>query len=156
MAAKKKEKNVVEEGAKKLSFFDFLNNVNAGTGAPHLMIDCKADPSEGSSMDSADKAYVPFMVNRGLSYFQDTVLYANEMNRFAILPSRMAYDFYRHVLRPRKRFSKWFKRMDDSSDVKLCMLAYECNADRAREIASILNVDQLKQLRSRYDKGGKA
>lgn len=159
MAAKKKAKAEAkakkEEGPKKLSFFDFLNNINGGTNEPHMLIGCGADPGEGASMDSADKAYVPFMINRGLSYFQDTVLYANEMNRYAALPSRMQYDFYRHGLRPRKRFSKWFKKLDDGADVQLCMHAYECNAERAREIVSILNSDQLTQLRKQYDRGGK-
>ena len=44
--------------------------------------------------DIAEKAYNPFMVNRGLSYFQDTVLMANEMNQHAHLDHRLQFDFY--------------------------------------------------------------
>ena len=31
--------------------------------------------------DIAEKSYNAFMINRSLSYFQDTVFFANEMNR---------------------------------------------------------------------------
>ena len=31
--------------------------------------------------DITEKAYNPFLINRSLSYFPDTVLAANEMNR---------------------------------------------------------------------------
>ena len=40
-----------------------------------------------------EKAYAPFLVNRSLSYYQDTVMFANEMNRHAQLDNRLQYDF---------------------------------------------------------------
>ena len=40
-----------------------------------------------------EKVYVPFMVNRSLSYFSDTVLLANEMNKFHHLDSRLQFSF---------------------------------------------------------------
>ena len=40
-----------------------------------------------------EKDYNAFMVNRGLSYFPDTVLYANEMNKFHHLGGRLQYSF---------------------------------------------------------------
>ena len=49
------------------------------------------------------------MVNRGLSYFNDTILLANEMNYRHNIPARMQYDLLRTLGRKRKRFSKWFK-----------------------------------------------
>ena len=140
---------------KTLNPWDYLNSINGGASGADLMVGCTAESGEGSSPDSPDKAYVPFMVNRGLSYFSDSVLFANEMNRYAGLPSKMQYDFLRFGLRPRKRFSKWFKRADDGSDVQLLMKHYECNADRAREIMTFYPEEQLVTLRKQYDRGGK-
>ena len=44
--------------------FDFLNAIN--DTKVNVMVD-----------DIAEKQYLPFIVNRGLSYFLETVLYAN-------------------------------------------------------------------------------
>lgn len=76
--------------------FDFLNEINYGKN--NIMVD-----------DIVEKQYNPFMVNRGLSYFQDTVLMANEMNVNHHLDNRLQFDFFINIVRKRKRFSKWFK-----------------------------------------------
>ena len=64
-----------------------------------------------------EKDYNAFMVNRGLSYFPDTVIYANEMNRFHHLDSRLQYLFLINIVRKRNRFSKWNKA-SESEDIK--------------------------------------
>jgi hypothetical protein len=162
MAAKKKAtapkepKAPKNDGPKKLSFFDFLNAINGGPSSPNLMDGCLAESGEGATPDSPDRAYVPFMVNRGLSYFKDTVMFANEMNRYAALPSKMQYDFLRNGIRPRKRFSKWGKRADDTADVQLLMKHYTCNAERAREVIAFYPEEELAKLRKQYDRGGKS
>ena len=60
-----------------------------------------------------EKAYSAYLVNRGLSYFEDPVLLANEMNRRHQLDGRLQYDFLRLVLPKRKRRSRWFKAESD-------------------------------------------
>ena len=57
----------------------------------------------------AESDYLPFIVNKCLSYFTDTVLFVNEMNRFSDLPKKMQYDYILHSIRKRKRFSRWEK-----------------------------------------------
>ena len=79
-----------------MNFFDYLNSINYSK--KDIMVD-----------DIAEDEYNPFMVNRGLSYFQDTVLYANEMNRYHHLDNRLQFDFLINIVRKRKRFSKWTK-----------------------------------------------
>ena len=59
--------------------------------------------------DVAEKAYAPFMVNRALSYFMDTVLFANEMNVNHHLDSKLQYHFLINIIKKKKRFSKWLK-----------------------------------------------
>jgi hypothetical protein len=140
---------------KPLSFFDFLTNINAGSKAPNLMKDCAADDSFGAlDSTSIDKQYVSFMINRGLSYFNDTILLANEMNLHHTIPAKMQYDFYRGLIRPRKRFSKWAKKEDDSADTKMIMEHYGYSSDRAREVLPILGKEGVSAIKAIRDKGG--
>jgi hypothetical protein len=140
----------------KLSPFDFLNNINAGQTSVNLMETCQAENTEGQVVDSADRQYNSFMINRGLSYFNDTVMAANELNKYGgTLPTKMQYDFLRHFVRPRKRFSKWFKRADDSSDVQLIAKHYNYNSTQARAALELYTPDELLKLRNVYLTGGK-
>lgn len=157
MAAKKKKEpapNKEPAAPKKLGPFDFLNSINDGPRGDDLLIDCFADSSNGAMPDSADKAYIPFMVNRGLSFFNDTILYANAMNERAGLPAKMQFDFLRHGIRPRKRFAKWAKKIDDAADVELIMAEYNYSAEKARDAYKLYTEDALIELRRRSDVGG--
>lgn len=126
-----------------MSFFDFLNSIN----------DTKEDLLKKDPL--TEKDYVPFMVNRGLSYFADTVLYANEMNIRPSIPKEWQYHFYLHGVKKKKRFSKWSKKEASSDDIKILMKEYECSAKRAQETMSLLTEDQLNTIRSKYQTGGR-
>lgn len=136
----------------KLSPFDFLNSINGGSKSPDLFSESRK-ATDGAQLDSAEKQYVPFMVNRGLSYFRDTVIYANEMNRHYRLPGVMQYDFLKNIIRPSKRFSKWFK-MEEDDDVKVIMEAYDYSYTQARNVLGNLSAEQIDQLKRYLDKGG--
>jgi hypothetical protein len=145
----------MEQELKKLSPFDFINSINEGQSGKNLMQDCTADVS-ASLPDPfrADRQYVPFMVNRGLSYFNDTILFANEMNMHASLPAKMQYDFLKGAIRPRKRFSKWSKKADDNADIKNIMTEYDYSAEKARQILPLFTQTQLETLKTKHDVGG--
>lgn len=144
----------MEMKEKKITFFDILSNINGGAKVEHLLNDASACPSEASESEN-EKAYNSFMINRGLSFFQDSVLFANEMNMRHQLPPRMSYDFYRNSLRPRKRFSKWFKALPDPEDIELIKKRYGYNSEKAKEAYSLFTKDDLIALRKIMDIGGK-
>jgi len=139
---------------KKLSPFDFVKSINGPTGKAALFNGYNA-LEESLDPDSPAKAYVPFMINRSLSYFQDTTLIANEMNRHYALPPKMQYDFLCSMVRPRKRFSKWIKKAPDPREIAAIMEYYEYSAHRAREAYTLLSPDQLESLIKVTDRGGK-
>ena len=56
-----------------------------------------------------EKKYPPFIINKGLSYFPDTVIFANEMNRLHHASKHAQYSFLLNTIRSKKRFSKWLK-----------------------------------------------
>ena len=121
--------------------FDYLNAIN--DTKKDIMVD-----------DIAEKGYAPFMVNRGLSYFNDTVLFANEMNRYHHLDHRLQFDFYINIIRKRKRFSKWMKP-DTASDVEVVKEYYGYSNEKARQALTLLTSDQINELKKKVYKGGR-
>lgn len=101
----------------------------------------------------AEKKYPPFMVNRGLSYFNDTIMLANEMNMHADLDHKLQYEFFLNIVRPRKRFSKWFKKQDDS-DLEVVKEYYGYSNQKAAQALSVLSKDNIKSLKEKQEKGG--
>lgn len=101
----------------------------------------------------AEKDYSPFLVNRALSYYVDTVLYANEMNRANHVDSILQNDYYLNSIRVSKRFSKWAKPVA-SSDVECIQEYYKVNYNRALEISRVLTREQIDHIKTRIIKGG--
>ena len=104
--------------------------------------------------DVAEKAYSSYMINRQLSYFPDTVLAANEMNRNHHLDNRLQFDFFINIVRKRKRFSKWFKP-EHISDLDVVKKYYGYSNEKARQVHSLLSSDQIDILKKKVYRGGK-
>ena len=121
--------------------FTFLNEINYGK--KDIMID-----------DITEKQYNSFMVNRGLSYFRDTVIYANEMNKHHHLDSRLQFDFLINIIRKKKRFSKWNKP-ETVDDLDIIKEYYGYSNEKARSAHKLLSPDQLNEIRKKVYKGGK-
>lgn len=100
-----------------------------------------------------EKDYNAFMVNRGLSYFPDTVLFANEVNMHAHLDNRLQYDFLINIIRKRKRFSKWNKA-SESNDIKAIKEYYGYSNEKARDVLPLLSNSELKHIKEKIDHGG--
>tara|TARA_B100001093_G_C26146946_1_gene725768 strand:+ start:68 stop:445 length:378 start_codon:yes stop_codon:yes gene_type:complete len=104
--------------------------------------------------DIAEKEYNPFIINRGLSFFKDTILYANEMNRYHHLDHRVQFDFFINIIRKKKRWSKWIKA-DEISNLKLIKEYYGYSNEKAKSALSLMSNEQIEQIKQRIYKGGK-
>ena len=100
-----------------------------------------------------EKDYNAFMVNRGLSYFPDTVIYANEMNKFHHLDSRLQYQFLINTIRKRNRFSKWNKSIE-SDNISAIKQYYGYSNEKARDVLPLLSDENLKTIRGKIQHGG--
>jgi hypothetical protein len=100
-----------------------------------------------------EKDYNAFMVNRGLSYFPDTVIYANEMNKFHHLDGRLQYQFLINTIRKRNRFSKWNKSIE-SENISAIKQYYGYSNEKARDVLPLLSNENLKYIRGRIQHGG--
>ena len=118
--------------------FDWLNSINFKTSMDPMLMN----------------EYNPFMVNRGLSYFSDTVMWANEMNQRHQLDKDLQYTFLLNTVSKKKRFSKWGKQSQDDN-LDLIGEWYKVNRRRAQEISLILSEAQLTTIREKMYKGGK-
>ena len=101
----------------------------------------------------AVRKYPAYVVNRCLSSFTDTVLYANEMNKNSHLPPKMQYDFFINSVKPRKRFSPW-ARKDSIDYLDVVKEYYGYNDDKALQALRILTKDQLDKISYLLRKGG--
>jgi hypothetical protein len=124
-----------------MSPFDYLNAINFTK--EDIMID-----------DITEKQYNGFMVNRGLSYFSDTVAIANEMNMYAHLDKKLQFHFLINIVRKRKRFSKWNKP-DLVRDIEVVKEYYGYSNDEAKQALTLLSPEQIKELEKKVSKGGR-
>jgi hypothetical protein len=120
--------------------FDYLNAINQSK--ENLIVD-----------ELSEKEYVPFIVNKGLSYFPDTILYANEMNRLYLLDNKPQFLYLLNSIRPRKRFSKWHKN-ELTDDLKIISEYFGYSYTKAKQIQNLISSDQLNTMKEKLQKGG--
>ena len=133
----------VEEVWKKpsISPFDFINAIHHSKEA--LIVD-----------DWSERQYSAWLVNKGLSYGADTVIYANEMNSRPHITARLQFDFLINTVRPRKRFNKWLKP-ETVDALETVQEYYGYSIDKARQVLPLLSDVQLETIKKRLNKGGK-
>jgi hypothetical protein len=124
--------------------FDFITAINQN----------KDIIRESDNPEQMQKDYSAYMVNRGLSYFLDTLFYANEMNMLAHIDSLLQFDYLLNSIRPRKRFSKWAKRGEDS-DLEAVKEYFGYGYKKAQQALSVLSTQELEQIKIRLEKGGR-
>ena len=122
--------------------FDFINAIN--DTKKNLIVD-----------ESSEKEFNTFMVLRGLSYFVDTVLYANEMNKYPDLSKVMVNDFLLNSIRKKKRFSKWTKKSDMGEDLEMISKFYNVSRTKAETMLSILTPNQMTIIKEQFVTGGR-
>lgn len=125
--------------------FDYINSIS--TNKKNMMRE-----SENDAL--AEKEYSAWMVNKGLSYFQDTVLHANLMNINHHLDKRPQYEFLLNSIRRNKRYAKWVKN-ENSSDLECVMQYFGYSNSKANDVMGLLTKEQLASIRNSFNTGGK-
>ena len=113
--------------------FDFLNSINISK--QNLI----RDEGRGAS------EYAPYLMNKGLSQFADTIMHANEMNTRWHMDKQMQYEFLLHSVRPRKRMSKWAKK-EDVEVVQTISELFGCSIKKAEEVRSALGKTKIEEI----------
>ena len=115
----------------------------------------KQNLMRGTANDElAEKGYKPYLTNRSLSYHQDSILYANEMNMRPATEFKWQYEYLLNTLRKRKRFAKWKKQEPDAA-VEMIMEYFGYGRSKAEDALRVLTDEQLAMIEVALDKGGK-
>lgn len=100
--------------------------------------------------------YNAWLTNSSFSQRQDTVFYANEINKYHRLGDREQFDFYYYSLPKKKYFAKWAKA-DKSKNTDAICFYYSVSAKVAEQYEKVLNDVQIKHINSWFNnkEGGK-
>ena len=101
-----------------------------------------------------EKKYPPFIVNKCLAPFQDTVMLVNEMNIHHQLDKKLQFDFLLNSLRTRKRFTPWLKA-SKQKNLEYVKEYYGYNNEKAKSALKLLNDEQIKTIKDSLNKGGR-
>ena len=104
--------------------------------------------------EEVETKYNSFLTNRSLSYFPDTVLMSNEMNRLHHLDNKMQYDFLINIVRKKKRFSKWDKP-EQRDDIECVKRYFGYSETKAKQVVSLLSESQITTIKSKVSIGGR-
>jgi len=104
--------------------------------------------------DLALSGYNKWLTNKTLSYFSDSCLYANEINKYPNLPAIMQYDYYFHSLNKRKRISAKHSKRIISDEVEKISIYFNCNYTKAEEYLLVLTTEQLSEIIKKTEIGG--
>jgi hypothetical protein len=102
---------------------------------------------------STIKDYAPYIINRCLSGNIDSILFANEMNKYSFLDKDMQYSFYLNTLRKKKRFSPWLRK-DKVTDLEIIKQYYGYSNEKASNALKILTPEQINYIKQRLETGG--
>tara|TARA_B100001250_G_C19222183_1_gene538421 strand:+ start:131 stop:514 length:384 start_codon:yes stop_codon:yes gene_type:complete len=100
-----------------------------------------------------EKEYTPFLVNRGLSFFQDTILQVNEMNRCHFLDKKLQFDYLLNNIRPRSRWSKWLKP-DKIENLEIVKTYFGFGNEKAKDALEVLSDTQIEKIKAQFTEGG--
>ena len=101
-----------------------------------------------------EKKYPPFIVNKCVAPFQDTIMLVNEINQLHHLDKKLQFDFLINSLRPRKRYTPWLKatKLENLEYVKEF---YGYNNEKAKVALDLLNDEQISAIKQKMRKGGR-
>ena len=121
--------------------FDFVKSVSYDK--KDLMVD-----------EVEEKAYQPFLLNKSLSYHQDSIFLTNEMNVRHGVDNRLQYMFFLNTLRKRQRFSQWSKPYI-SKKIDTIKQYYQISTREAKDYVNLLSDKQVRELKNRMKTGGR-
>jgi len=100
------------------------------------------------------KDYVPFLVNRALSYHNDCLLHVAELNRLNVLPKDMQYRYLLNSIRSMKRSFKPWQKIQIDENLECVKTYFGYSNQKAKEALRILTDEQIVEIRRKTDKGG--
>ena len=109
-------------------------------------------------LDSEDeqwtKKYPPFIINKCVAPFPDTILLVNEINQLHHVDKKLQFDFLLNSLRARSRYAPWLKAKK-LKDIEYVKEFYGYGNAKAKSALDLLSDEELSAIKQRLNKGGR-
>ena len=122
---------------------DYLNAIN------HTK-----EPLMDTEDEQWERKYPPYIVNKCVAPYQDTIMLVYEINQFHHLDKKLQFDFLINSLRPRKRYTPWVKAMK-LENLEYVKEFYGYDNEKAKVALDILNDKQISAIKQKMNKGGR-
>jgi hypothetical protein len=120
---------------------DWLNSINQKKS--NLIVDDQHN----------EKGYLPYIVNKCLSYFPDTLFHANQMNSLSYLDKKMQYDYLLQKVPKKSRFSKWHKA-EENTRIEVIKKYYGYSTEKAKQVSYLFTKEQEDMMSQALQIGG--
>lgn len=101
-----------------------------------------------------EREYVPFVVNRALSFHHDIVMFVNQMNLVPNTDPLLQYHYLLNTVRAYRRpFQKWQKR-ETVENLEAVKEYFGYSNEKAKDALSILSDAQIEEIKKNLNKGG--
>ena len=117
-------------------------------------INVSKEPLLDSEDEMWEKKYAPFIVNKCVAPFPDTIRLVNEINQYHHLDKKLQFDFLLNSLRARKRYTPWLKAKK-LKNLEYVKEYYGYNNEKAKAALDILNDEQISAIKIKLNKGGR-
>lgn len=114
------------------ALFDWLGSINK-------------DKNDLRERDSDLRGYEPFIINKGLMQAQNTIGFAQLMNRLPHIPKEYQYLFLKGAIPAHRGFAKWAKAAKEDK-LKDVMAKTGYTKEKAMDVIRVLTDTQLDQL----------
>ena len=101
-----------------------------------------------------EKKYSPYIINKCLAPFNDTIMLVNEMNMRHHLDTKLQYDFLLNTIRSKKRYAPWVKA-DKLKDLEYVNEYFGYSNEKAKAALKILDNEQITTIKNSLNKGGR-
>jgi hypothetical protein len=119
------------------------------TTSPFEFVNSISESKEYIFNEETQAGYNPYVINRAFSNQPDCLFFANELNKYPSIPNKAQYDFYFYSIDKRRRRGKW-EKPEKNDNLNLVMEVYQYSRQKAEQVLTLLNDEQLEQLRSQH------
>jgi hypothetical protein len=123
---------------------------------PNLSQICKSinTQKDPDLIDEYNKTeYIPYIINRIYSLHADTLLLANEINKYPFLDKDIQYKYYVYGVRKKSRFAPWLK-YKISDELQAIKTYYGYSTKQAKRVISLLSKETIEELKRFNNNGG--
>lgn len=121
---------------------------------PFTFVEAISYTKDLSLFEEHGKHYTPFLVNRSLSFYPDTIIQANAMNKYPDLDKDMQFRFLTDLIRKKKRYGGWIKKDKMAEKIEVIKTFYKYSTAKALNVADLLSDADITVMKQRMSTGG--